>query len=139
MQRPEQHVTDTLGHALLTSALAPTGWVLRSLNPDYGADYEVEVFENGRTTGSTFKIQLKSSDEPAYSAARDFVSVSLSVPRARYLVNELQVPTVLVQADVVARRLYWTTPQLEPGLRERLASGPGLHVATGPYPRNGLS
>jgi hypothetical protein len=121
MQRPEQHVTDTLGHSLLTSALAPTGWVLRPLNPDYGADYEVEVFENGRTTGSTFKIQLKSSDETGYSDARDFLSVPLSVPRARYLVNELQVPTVLIQADVAARRLYWTAPQLEPGLRERLA------------------
>ena len=121
MQRPEQHVTDTRGHALVTSVLAPTGWVLRSLNPDYGADCEVEVFENGRTTGSTFKIQLKSSDEPDYSAARDFVSVSLSVPRARYLVHELQVPTVLIQADVAAGRLYWVAPQLEPGLSERLA------------------
>jgi hypothetical protein len=121
MQRPEQHLTDTLGQALLSSALAPTGWVLRPVHPDYGVDYEVEVFENRRTTGSTFKLQLKSSEEPDYAAARDFVSVLLSVPRARYLVNELQVPTVLVQADVGARRLYWSAPQLEPGLRERLA------------------
>ena len=121
MQRPAQHVTDTVGQSLLGSALASTGWVLRPLNPDYGADYEVEVFENGRTTGSTFKIQLKSSAEPAYSAVRDFASVSLSVPQARYLANELQVPTVLIQADVAAGRLYWTAPQLEPGLRERLA------------------
>src|SRR5437762_14106394 len=113
MQRTEQHVTDTRGQALLTSTFAPTGWVLRPINPDYGADYEVEVFENGRTTGSTFKIQLKSSDEPEYSAARDFVSVSLSVPRARYLVNELQVPTMLIQADAAAGRLYWIAPQLE--------------------------
>jgi len=121
MQRPVHHVTDTRGHALLTSVLAPTGWVLRRLDPDYGADYEVEVFANERTTGSTFKIQLKSSEEPTYSADRSFVSVPLEVPRARYLVNELQVPTVLVQADVTANRLYWTAPQLERELHERLA------------------
>ena len=121
MQRPEQHVIDTRGQSLLIAAFAPTGWVLRAINPDYGADYEVEVFENRKTTGTTFKIQLKSSEEPGYSADRDFLSVSLSVPRARYLVNELQVPTLLVQADVAAGRLYWTAPQLEPGLRERLA------------------
>jgi len=100
MKRPEQHRTDSRGQALLLSALARTGWVARPLNPDYGLDYEVEVFEDNLATGITFKLQLKSSLAPSYSAGGDFVSISLEVPRARYLVIETQVPTLLVQADV---------------------------------------
>ena len=34
---------------------------LTRIENDYGADYEVEIFEDGLSTGATFKVQLKSS------------------------------------------------------------------------------
>jgi len=34
--------------------------VLRLLTPDYGVDSEVDVFENVKTTGITFKLDAQS-------------------------------------------------------------------------------
>ena len=67
--RPEQHVIDTEGQALLRSRL-PTPWVVRDYQPDYGIDFAVEAFRQvGNSTqgnlqyetlGEHLFIQLKS-------------------------------------------------------------------------------
>jgi hypothetical protein len=38
---------------------------VRDVSPDYGIDREVEIFEGGASTGLTFKVQLKASQQTA--------------------------------------------------------------------------
>jgi hypothetical protein len=42
--------------------LLPSSWVIRKQDHDYGIDAEVEIFEDGHSTGLTFKVQLKGTD-----------------------------------------------------------------------------
>src|SRR5205823_8836809 len=67
-----------------------------------------------------FKVQLKSSLSTAYSASGDFVSEPIDVKNARYLVHEMQTPTVLVHADVHQGRTFWYAPQLNVDAAERV-------------------
>ncbi|WNV76928.1 DUF4365 domain-containing protein [Geodermatophilus sp. DSM 44513] len=60
--RPREHVLEEESRRAFQAAL-PAKWVLRSTGEDdYGIDREVEIFENGTTTGLTFKVQLKASE-----------------------------------------------------------------------------
>src|SRR5258708_761961 len=120
MDRPPEHVTDTLGQTQLRGTLEPLGWTL-SEGIDYGIDFDVEVFENNKSTGITFKIQLKSSRASVYSAGSDFISQPVEVKSARYLITEMQVPTILVHADVERGRTFWLAPQFEVEIGQRIA------------------
>jgi hypothetical protein len=124
MKRPDQHATDKQGQALLFTCFAKIGWEVTPMasGSDYGRDFEVEVFRNKKTTGIVFSVQLKSTESPAYSANGDFLSVSLEVPNARYLALELKTPSILVQADITADKLFWSAPQVEVALLASLAT-----------------
>lgn len=129
MKRPQQHETDSAGQRLVREVLEPLGWVVRGLvEHDYGADFEVEVFERPspgaplQSTGLTFKVQLKSSSASEYSADGSFVSEPIRAANLRYLSSELNTPTILMHADVSAKRLYWHAPQLDRGLIATIAT-----------------
>ena len=113
MQRPEQHITDSKGKALLREVFAGLGWAVNPTEEDYGRDFEVEIFRDGKSTGMTFYVQLNSSGEPKYSAGGDFASVSLEMPNARYLALEMRQPILVIQADVAKGRLFWAAPQID--------------------------
>src|SRR5882724_4419595 len=121
MKRPTQHITDSTGEALLHTLFAPLGWTLNKIEHDYGIDFDVEVFRGGQTTGMTFKLQLKSSATTEYSASRVFISQPLRREQAKYLVNELKAPVILVHADTTSNKCFWCAPQLDEDLRERAA------------------
>jgi hypothetical protein len=66
-KRPDQHVIDNLAQELLHRQV-PDHWVVREYRPDYGIDFDVEVFETVTrraappvhvTLGEHFFIQLK--------------------------------------------------------------------------------
>ena len=59
MKRPVQHEIDAAGQRLLREVFESFGWVVNAIENDYGADYEVEIFEQGASTGAAFKVQLK--------------------------------------------------------------------------------
>ncbi|MBD8205210.1 DUF4365 domain-containing protein [Microbacterium sp. CFBP 8790] len=72
-------------------AVLPREWVVHSLAEDYGIDRRVEVFENGRTTGVFFNVQLKSTDsgsghEPAASIKRSTLNYWAQTPDATLVV-----------------------------------------------------
>jgi hypothetical protein len=122
MQRPRQHEIDDLGQNLLRDVFARLGWVVREIPTDYGLDFEIEIFNSGKSTGAIFKVQLKSSESTRYSSDGQFISQPLDVRSANYLCRELRLPVVLVHADVVAKRIFWTAPQLETQLVEKLVA-----------------
>lgn len=124
MERPKQHIIDSMGGTQLRAALEGRGWTLEEKRKDYGIDYDVEVFRDGKSTGITFKIQLKSSVSSAYSKDGDFISEEIKRSNAVYLCKELRVPVLLVHADVRNKKTFWTAPQLDSDILGSLAAKP---------------
>lgn len=54
-----KHITDELGQAQLRSVFVPHGWVVNKVEHDYGIDFEIEIFEQHKSTGASFKVQLR--------------------------------------------------------------------------------
>lgn len=123
MQRPPQHITDSLGQTQLRAIIEPLGWAVNKIEHDYGVDFDVEVFHDFRSTGISFKIQLKSSDSTRYSAGQEFISQEMNPRSAEYLCREVRCAVILVHADVKSKRTFWLAPQLEVGSVKKLLEG----------------
>jgi uncharacterized protein DUF4365 len=115
MERPHNHITDTLGEAQIRAILEPEplGWVVNKIESDYGIDFDVQIFQDHRATGEWFKVQLKSSEATNYSANGDFISETLELKNAAHYSTELLEPSFLIHADVQAKRTFWYAPQLD--------------------------
>jgi tetratricopeptide (TPR) repeat protein len=61
MKRPRQHIIETISKKAFEKII-PDEWVPRELTPDYGIDYQVEIFSEGEATGKSFFVQLKGTD-----------------------------------------------------------------------------
>lgn len=122
MRRPDQHVIDTLGIAQMRTCFEPLTWTVIKIAHDYGADYEIEVFQDGQTTGIAFKLQLKSSRSSKYSSEGDFLSEEINTANAHYMCLEMRSPILLVHADVERRRTFWSAVQLDTAALQTLAS-----------------
>ena len=120
IRKSEQQDIDREGKRLLREALEPLGWVLTEIHEDYGIDYDVQVFVSGSPNGLWFKIQLKSSASSDLSADGTFVSVQLEVDHAKHYALEVRDPIFLVHADLNARKVFWSAPQLDNELVEKL-------------------
>jgi tetratricopeptide (TPR) repeat protein len=75
----------------------PPSVVVRPISDDYGVDREVEVFVNGKTTGLTFKVQLKATDKSGTS--RRIKRSSLEYWRS------LDVPVLIVSYEAPTQTL----------------------------------
>ena len=109
MNRSDQRDIDRKGEALLWTFFADAGWEASKVE-DFGRDFAVEVFIKKKTIGVLFNVQLKSTEQPAFSACGDFMSVELDIPNARYLAQELETPTILIQADITQKRRSFCKP-----------------------------
>jgi len=75
MKRPKQHIIETQSRKAFES-LVPHHWVHRSLSPDYGLDYLIEIFKNSEATGQFFYVQLKGIEQ---KLSGNKIKISLSV------------------------------------------------------------
>lgn len=74
---------------------------MRQVDGDYGVDREVEIFLEGRTTGLTFKVQLKASDR----VSRSGPSCRVTTDQVVYW-KSLDVPVLIVYWVVESQSLY---------------------------------
>jgi hypothetical protein len=88
MERPQSHITDSLGKAQMRSIFESVGWAVNEIEYDYGIDFDVQLFEEAKATGEWFKLQLKSSANTAYSAQSEFISETLSREHATHFSTE---------------------------------------------------
>jgi hypothetical protein len=86
------------------------------MSPDYGIDKEVEIFENEKSTGLIFKVQIKGTKAPKYILNGSALSFSMSIQDIDYLCNELRIPVILVVVDVVKKIVWWHPIQLDSDL-----------------------
>lgn len=115
MKRPEQHETDTIAQRIFNSNIPPA-WVARRQDPDYGIDYDVEIFENQSPTGIIFSVQLKGTRSPEYS--QDVIKFSFETDKLIYYCDRVKKPVFLVLVDVSEENAYWLFTQQY--ARERL-------------------
>jgi len=101
MQRPIQHIIETRSRKAF-EALVPNEWVCRSLTPDYGIDYTVEIFKDGKSTGKSFNVQIKGTEQ---DISNDMVKVRVKISTLEYF-NKQPLPTLFVVHSTKADR-FW--------------------------------
>jgi uncharacterized protein DUF4365 len=101
--RPREHQLEELSRRAFEAALPPV-WVHRRLDPDYGLDETVEIFDQKeQATGLSFHAQLKSTDEPDLAVALG--SVRFSREKADYY-SSLALPVLIVLFHAPTERLF---------------------------------
>ena len=101
--RSRSHVLEQLSRDELSQLLVgPLSWVVRTIEQDYGIDVEVEIFDaGGKTTGLTFKAQLKGMEHPDHIGPyRD-----IKIDHLQYW-RRLDVPVLLVAYDDSTKSTY---------------------------------
>jgi len=122
MKRTKQQLINDSGERQMRAVFESVGWAVRTLDKDIGIDFEVEIFDNFKSTGVFFKVQLKSSESTRYVNSRTVISQPLRVASARYLSAEVRLPVVLIHADVKNKKTFWCVPQLMRTELERIIS-----------------
>jgi Domain of unknown function (DUF4365) len=114
LERPQQQITNASGRNQMRTIFESLGWAVREIpqDTDVGVDFEVEVFENCKSTGILFKVQLKSSTQSDYSRKKDVIREHVKRKHLTYYCKELTDPVILIHADVTAGRTFWLAPQL---------------------------
>ena len=101
-KRPRSHVLGDEGEHAFRNAL-PGAWVARKVDPDYGIDWTVEIFEDGQATGRSFHAQVKGTDERDLDKALG--SVRFARDTADYY-REQSIPVLIVRYHAPTRRLF---------------------------------
>lgn len=101
-QRPFQHRLEAESCNAFSSIL-PKGWILRPMHPDYGIDYEVELFNmRNVATGRLFKAQIKGTGTKKLNRA---LAVRLKLSACNYY-RSLDLPVLVVRYHSTSEKLY---------------------------------
>jgi tetratricopeptide (TPR) repeat protein len=101
MERPEQHIIETKSLRIFEN-IVPVEWVCRELKPDYGVDYLIEIFENNKSTGKTFFVQLKGSSQ---KIVNDTFEKQFTVNNLDYY-KSLSLPVLIVCVSVNTKQIW---------------------------------
>jgi len=101
MKRPTQHITETISHRIFED-LIPVEWVIREIKPDYGIDYLIEVFKSGQSTGITFFVQLKGSEQ---EITNDTFEKQFGVDNLKYYAS-LALPVLIVCVSTTTKQTW---------------------------------
>jgi hypothetical protein len=104
MKRTKSHQIDTKAQRILLSQL-PTNWVKREQHPDYGIDYEIEVFQDEQSTGIWFRIQLKGKEK--YRETEDSIAISFETDKIKYYLSKVPFPVFLFVVHVRKEEIHW--------------------------------
>lgn len=108
MKMVEQHEIDTIARRRFKNWL-PASWVIREQNPDYGIDYEIEIFRGGVPTGVFFSVQLKGTRSADYHDKA--LHFPFEVDKLDYYLRRVPKPVYLVVVDIVAEKAFWICTQ----------------------------
>lgn len=115
---PKQHEIDRHAVRTFTKSL-PDDWIFRNQSEDYGIDGEVEVFDQGESTGVLFKVQIKGTEKPSFINDGETISFSLDMDDLDYLCQQLRKTVFLIVVDTAREVIYWHPMQLDSDLEIR--------------------
>jgi len=99
MKQSESQIIGRKAGQIFQSSI-PEHWVLRtSSEEDFGIDYEFEIF--------TPRPDSKSSEHLNYIDNNKIVSFAFDIDNAKYLIEEVKIPTFLIVCDVIKAHCYW--------------------------------
>lgn len=104
MKRTKAHQIDTQAQRILDSRL-PVDWVTRKQYPDYGIDYEIEVFHNEQPTGIWFRVQLKGRER--YQETEDSIVMPFETDKIEYYLSKVPFPVFLFVVLTQKKEIYW--------------------------------
>ncbi len=122
-KRPEQHRTETDGLKFFENKLPNTreaSFVFTRGQNDYGIDGEIQVVINEEHTGEFFKVQIKGTTNPSYSKDGSYISFSLDIASAYFLIIEVKSPTALIVVDTDKQKVFWHPIQTDQAARNAL-------------------
>lgn len=98
--RPIEHALEDQSRAAFSALVQP--WAFRDKKPDYGIDAEVEVFDQGKTTGELFLVQLKATE-----SLEGKPGISFDLEWIHYY-RSLELPVLIALWARDANRWFWT-------------------------------
>jgi hypothetical protein len=101
MNRPRTHVLETESRKAFEQLL-PNTWVFRTFNPDYGIDYQIEIFSDQKSEGKAFYVQLKGTDAEVNN---NTISLDLELKYYEYFAS-LPLPILLVVHSSISKQ-FW--------------------------------
>ena len=110
MKRPAQHVIETISYRIFQN-LVPAEWVIQDLKHDYGIDYMIEVFKSGQSTGITFFVQLKGSEQ---EIVNNTFEKQINIDNLRYYAS-LALPVLMVYVSTQTKQTWgiWANKFME--------------------------
>jgi hypothetical protein len=132
-KRPEQHRIDDQGLNIFRNSLPQTAkesWVFSTEEKDYGIDGEIQITRDEKHTGEFLKVQIKSKKSPKHSKDGKFISVSIDLKSAYFLIEHIKSPTALIVVDVTKKVAYWHPIQTDLKSRAALEAGFGQDSVT---------
>ena len=91
MKRPREHVLETESRKAFEQMI-PDEWVCRELHPDYGIDYQIEIFSDNFSTGNMFYVQIKGTDKKPIN---EIIGLNIEISYFRYY-SYLPLPILFV-------------------------------------------
>lgn len=122
-KRPEQHRIDTEGLKFFEAALPNSkaaSFVFTREENDYGIDGQIQVVIQEEHTGEFFKVQIKSTKAPKYIDEGKYLSFSLDIDSAYFLIEGVKNPTAFVVVDVDKQKVFWHPIQTDSDSRTAL-------------------
>jgi len=104
MKRPKSHQIDTEAQRIFNSS-CPTNWVIRNQHPDYGIDYDIEVFQDEKPLGIWFKVQLKGKE--TIRETEDFIKIPFETNKIQYYLSSVPLPVFLFVVLTKKKEVYW--------------------------------
>lgn len=99
-QRPRTHRLETESINAFRAVL-PSGWVAREVNPDYGIDFNVEIFRDDYSTGLQFNVQLKGTDQRKKQPTAHIKSGAWTY------MSQSELPTIIVNYESESKKLHY--------------------------------
>jgi len=117
-----QHDTENVSEGQICEYFHRLGWDVDRFGKDYGEDLFVRIFEEGASTGKSFFVQLKGTNNIQQYALRTRV-FSYSVDVVNLLQwHRNQFPVIFVLWDIEQRVGYWL--HIQSYVDKRLKKGP---------------
>lgn len=104
MERSLSHQIDTQAQKILDSK-CPVDWVKREQHPDYGIDYEVQVFDGKNPTDTWFRIQLKGKEK--YFETSESIKIQFKTDTLEYYMTKVPFPVFLIVVHVRKQEIHW--------------------------------
>ncbi len=114
MKRPRQHIIDAEAEKIFRSSVPSTEWLIRDIGKnDYGIDFELEYFNDKKSTGIIIKVQLKGTENLKINKSGSFISRVFDIDNIKYYLEEINIPLIIVIVDIELSKIYWHNPKLD--------------------------